>query len=45
VNFDSLSFFDAKSDLADDKAHPGINSNLKFTKQLIAYCTTHDQPI
>lgn len=45
VNFDSPSFFDAKTDLACDKAHPGINSNLKFTEQLIAYCTTHGQLI
>ena len=50
LNFDSLSFNDAKTDLADDEMHPGIESNLELTKQLIAYCDsndllTHDQSI
>ena len=47
LNFNSLSFIDAKTDVADDKWHPGINSNLQLTNQLIAYCNnnnllTHD---
>ena len=47
LNFDSPSFFEASTDVSDDNVHPGVNSNLQLTKQLIAYCDnnnllTHD---
>jgi len=47
LNFDSLSFLDSRTDLSDDKSHPGIKSNLVLANQLIAYCDdnnllTHD---
>lgn len=47
LNFNSLSFFDARTDLSDDNMHPGIKSNLELANQLIAYCDnnnllTHD---
>ena len=50
LNFNSLSILDATTDLADDEMHPGIESNLELTKQLISYCDnnnllTHDQSI
>jgi hypothetical protein len=41
LNFDLLSFFDSTIDFADDRCHPGPDSNRLLTDQLISYCDKH----